>query len=107
MRLYVLNKSDGNKIHLKQSANTRNELEQLFGSRRIEIDNHEYNIADVTAEPSQNTAPAMALGGGVGVLGGVPGVIIGSASGALLGNSSDEEDKIKVEQFNRSSTDAY
>ena len=107
MRLYVINKTDGNKLHLKQSADTRSELVGLFGTRRIQIDNHVYDMDEVSAESSENTAPAMALGGVVGVLGGVPGVVIGGIIGALLGNSSDEEDKIKVEQFNGSPTDVY
>ena len=44
----------------------------------------------------------MALGGVVGVLGGIPGVVIGGLIGGLLGNSSDKEEKIKAENFNRS-----
>lgn len=105
MRLYVLDKADGKKIHLRQIADSRGELVRTFGSRKVEIGNHIYDVNEIAAEASENTAPAMALGGVVGVLGGVPGVILGSAIGALLGKSSDDEDKVKAELFNRSSAD--
>ncbi|WP_260291946.1 hypothetical protein [Sedimenticola hydrogenitrophicus] len=107
MRLYVLDKSDGTKIHLKQSASSRQELVQIFGSRKVNIGNHVYDINDISAEASENAAPAMALGGVVGVLGGIPGVIIGGIIGALLGKNADDEDKAKVEQFNRTTADVY
>lgn len=105
MRLYVQKKPDGNKIHLKETANTRGELAQLFGSRRVQIEGDIYDVNDISAESSDNAAAAMALGGVVGVYGGIPGVIIGGIIGALLGKSTDDEDKTKVELFNRSSAD--
>jgi len=107
MRLYVLDKSDGTKIHLKQSAGSRGELVQIFGSRKVTIGNYVYDVNEISAEASENAASAMALGGVVGVLGGVPGVIIGGIIGGLLGKSADDEDKAKVDKFNGSSADVY
>ena len=102
MRLYVIDKSNGNKVHLKQTARTRAELAQIYGSSRVKIGDDEYDLNEICAEASENTAAAMALGGVVGIYGGVPGVILGGLIGALLGKSSDDEDKQKVELFNRS-----
>jgi hypothetical protein len=103
MRLYVIDKEDGSKVHLKQTASTRSDLAQLYGANRVQIGDNVYDINEIVAEASDNTAAAMALGGVVGVYGGVPGVIIGGLIGALLGKSSDDEDKERVELFNRSS----
>jgi len=105
MRLYVLDKSDGTKVRLKETANTRGELARLYGARRVQVGDSVYEVNDISAESSDNAAAAMALGGVVGIYGGVPGVIIGGLIGALLGKSTDDEDKTKVELFNRSSVD--
>ena len=102
MKLYVLNKASGEKVFLKQSATSRQELAQMLGSARFQIDNQVFSINEVKAESSENTAGAMAAGGVVGAVAGVPGVILGGLVGALLGKSSDEEDKSKAEKFNRS-----
>ena len=63
MRLYVLDKTNKTKIHLKQSAGSRGELVQIFGSRKVNIVNQVYDVNDIYAEASENAAPAMALGG--------------------------------------------
>ena len=102
MKLYVTNQSSGEKIYLKQSASSKQELAKLLGSTRFQIDQKIYSIKDVRAESSENIAGAMATGGLIGALGGVPGVIIGGLIGALLGKSTDEEDNIKTDKFNES-----
>jgi len=60
MRLYVLDKVDGKKIHLKQTADSRGELVQTSGSRKVKIGSHIYDVNEIIAEASENTAPAMA-----------------------------------------------
>ena len=108
MRLYVIDQSTaGKKIHLKQTAESRASLAAALGSQRIKVGEYIYTIDDVIAEPSENAAAAMALGGVVGVAGGVPGVIIGGIIGGLLGSSADKEDKVKVLNFNRSTSGVY
>lgn len=57
----------------------------------------------VEAEKSNDsTALGMVIGGALGLVGGTPGVLIGSAIGGALGNGSDTEEKRKVELFNGS-----
>ena len=102
MRLFVEDNEKKERVYLKQTARTRSELVERIGSRTLRVNNKIYSVNDVKAAPSENTAGAIALGGAIGVLGGVPGVIIGGAIGALFGNSSDDEDKQKTIQFNRS-----
>lgn len=107
MRLYVLDKTDGTKIYLKDIASNRRDLAAVYGSHRVKVGEHVYHVNEICAEPSENTAPAMALGGVVGVLGGVPGVILGGLVGALLGKSSDDEDEVKANLFNRSASSEF
>lgn len=102
MKLYVIDPTSSEKHYLKHSATTRNELAQNFGSSYFRLDKTVFSIEDVHAEPSENTAAAMAAGGVIGAAGGVPGVIIGGAIGFLLGMGSDDNDKESVEIFNRS-----
>ncbi|ERK07903.1 hypothetical protein L580_1967 [Serratia fonticola AU-P3(3)] len=42
------------------------------------------------------------MGGVVGVLFGIAGIAIGATIGAIVGVKSDEEEKNKVENFNKS-----
>lgn len=102
MKLYVIEPSTGEKIYLQQVAKDRNHLMEMLGTEKFKVKNNLYTVKDVKAEIEEKTAPAMALGGVVGVLGGIPGVVIGGLIGGLLGNSSDKEEKIKAENFNRS-----
>ncbi|WP_046006076.1 hypothetical protein [Pseudoalteromonas rubra] len=102
MKLYVKNPSTGEKIYLKQTALTRQELAAQLGAYKFSVDGQIFSVSDVLAESSENTASAMAAGGVIGVVGGVPGVILGGLIGALLGKGSDDEDKVQSENFNRS-----
>ncbi|MEG3755506.1 hypothetical protein [Psychromonas arctica] len=102
MKLYVRNRTTGQKTYLKQSAISRRELANQLGTKRFQVDKQIFSVNEVKAENNSNTPSAMAAGGFVGVVGGVPGVIIGSLIGALLGKSTDSEDKVKSEKFNRS-----
>ncbi|WMO06091.1 hypothetical protein NI378_06420 [Vibrio parahaemolyticus] len=42
------------------------------------------------------------IGGALGLVGGMPGVLIGGALGALFGNESDKQENAAIEAFNRS-----
>lgn len=102
MKLYVKNQLTGEKVYLKQTAITRQDLANQLGAQKFTVDGQVFSVNDVLAESSENTAGAMAAGGVIGVVGGVPGVVIGGIIGALLGKGSDNDDKIKSEKFNRS-----
>ncbi|NQZ93188.1 MAG: hypothetical protein HRT97_12725 [Moritella sp.] len=102
MKLFVIEQSSNEKKYLRQNANTRKGLSELLGSNKFKIDDQIFTVDDVQAEPNENTAGAMALGGVIGVAGGVPGVIIGGLIGALLGKGTDNDDKVRVDKFNRS-----
>ena len=102
MKLYVLNPDTNEKHYLKHNAKTRDELAQNFESNYFKLGDAVFSINNVFAEPSDNTAAAMAAGGVIGAAGGVPGVILGGAIGFLLGKGSDDNDKEDVEIFNRS-----
>lgn len=102
MKLYVLDPNSNEKKHLKQNAKTRSELATLLGSHSFRLDNSVFSVNDVQAEPNDNIAGAMAVGGVIGVAGGLPGVIIGGIIGALLGKGSDDDDKENSEAFNLS-----
>ena len=102
MKLYVFDPITNEKIHLKQNAKTRDELAENIGAYSFKVNEIVFSVNDVLAEPSDNTAGAMAAGGVIGAAGGVPGVIIGGAIGFLLGKGSDDDDKINAEAFNRS-----
>ena len=102
MRLYIENPKTKEKIFIKRTARNRRKLASVIGSRTLRVKNKEYDVNVVKAAPNETAAAAMALGGVVGVIAGIPGVIIGSAIGGLLGKSSDDEDKKLVEKFNRS-----
>ncbi|MCJ8304739.1 hypothetical protein [Shewanella sp.] len=102
MKLYVVNQSTQEKTYLKQNAASRRNLVEQLGSERFQIDQQVFSVNDVKAESNDNTASAMAAGGVIGIVGGVPGVIIGGLLGALFGKSTDDEDKEKSDKFNRS-----
>jgi hypothetical protein len=102
MRLFVIDPRTNKKTYLKKSARTRKELSKMIGSSHLKVNGQVYAIQTVNAEPTQNTATAVAVGGGVGVIGGIPGLIIGAAIGGLIGKNKDSEDQKLAEEFNRS-----
>jgi len=111
MKLYVNSKivNDNNsskRIYLDVVAKTRHELTKTIGSEWFVLDNQQFHISDVYAEKSDlnNTASSAVIGGIVGALGGPFGIFIGSLIGGAIGNSSDEDEKDKVELFNNSLT---
>lgn len=102
MRLFVIDPHTNKKTYIKKTAKTRNELSHLIGSQNLKINGNVYTVHTVKAEPGQNTATAVAVGGSVGVIGGIPGLIIGAAIGGLIGKSKDNEDQKLADEFNRS-----
>ncbi len=102
MRLFVETK-DGRKVYLKTFAKSRSELISKLGGEKFSVNDKEFFVSAVKAEPSsENTIVSMLVGGAVGLLGGVPGVIAGGAVGGLLGNDKDKKDKLLAQSFNRS-----
>ena len=102
MRLYVQDRQTGKKTYIQNTAKTRQELAQSLGSSRLKVNDKVYSVNSVLAESDNKTAPAMALGGVIGVMCGVPGVVLGGLIGGLLGKSNDDEDQKKVNEFNGS-----
>jgi hypothetical protein len=102
LRLYVLDKL-GEKVYLQITAPSRRELVNKIGGHKFTLNEQEFSVGKVVAEPSNdNAAVSMAIGGAIGVLGGVAGVIAGGVLGGLLGNDKDKKDLLLVERFNRS-----
>ena len=102
MRLYIKDKETGQKTYIQRVAKDRQQLVSLVGSERLKIKNKVYAVSSVKAEVGQKTAQAVTIGGVVGIIGGVPGVLIGGLIGGLLGKNSENEDRAKVDVFNRS-----
>lgn len=62
-----------------------------------------HRISEVFAEQGPPATPAGALLGGlIGLIGGPSGMIIGGTLGTLWGANADEEERKKVNRFNRS-----
>ena len=102
MKLYI-NDIHGNKRHLNLTATSRNELAQKLSGPYFSVDQITYHISQVYAEKSSDTAPvSTVIGGALGLVGGMPGVLIGGAIGALLGNEADKKEDAEIEAFNRS-----
>jgi hypothetical protein len=103
MKLYVINPENGGKTYLNRSCSTRRELAIQLGGNAFNVDGKYYSVNDVLAEKSSDsTAIGLVIGGALGLIGGTPGVLLGSAIGGALGNGNDSEEKKKVEIFNRS-----
>jgi len=104
MKLFVIDPSTREKIYLNRSSETRHELALQIGSTAFNVNGNYFSVNEVQAEKSSDsTALGMVIGGALGLIGGTPGVLLGSAIGGALGNGSDSEEKKKVELFNGSS----
>jgi len=101
MKLYVV--QNNQKRYLNLTANTRRSLAHKIGGELFYLGNTRYSVYDVFAESEGNNAATGAVVGGfVGALGGPIGILIGGALGGLFGNSTDDDDILKVKKFNMS-----
>ena len=103
MKLYVLNKSGGNKIFLRTVAPTKPALARSIGAKMFDLNGTRFYVNQVIAEKSSdNTSVGMFVGGVIGALGGGVGVAAGGIIGALLGKEQDKKEDAEVMEFNRS-----
>lgn len=97
------------KIYLDVYAETRSELREKVGSNfQVECDScgnvARYSVSDVQAEKGANSTAAGTIIGGVigGLAGGPAGALAGAFGGTVLGANSDEQEREKVNRFNKS-----
>ena len=103
MKLYVVNPNTKQKVYLNLIASTRHGLVNQIGGNNFYLGDNLYSVLDVCAENESNsTATGVIVGGAVGALCGPVGIIIGGLLGGLIGNSSDENESVKVKRFNNS-----
>ncbi|QQA74574.1 hypothetical protein [Pectobacterium parmentieri] len=102
MKLYIED-INGNKRYINLVATSRSELAQKLGGEYFSIDDFTYHVSQVNAEKSSdNKSFSTIVGGTLGLAGGVPGILIGGALGAILGSEADKKELNEVASFNRS-----
>ncbi|KPV93913.1 hypothetical protein AN214_04012 [Pseudoalteromonas sp. P1-9] len=102
MRLFIVD-STNKKHYLNATAASRKELAIKLGSELINIGTETYHISKVCAEQDSESMPASTvIGGAIGLVAGMPGVLIGGALGAIFGNEADKKSQSEIEAFNRS-----
>ena len=102
MKLYVIDSSRA-KRHLNAKASSRKELANSLGGEYFKIEGNGFHVSQVFAERVGDSVPvSTVIGGALGLVGGMPGVLIGGALGALFGNESDKQENAAIEAFNRS-----
>ena len=102
MKLYVED-NNGQKRYLNTNASSRKELSVKLESEHLSIDGVTYHVNQVIAEKANDgMAASTVIGGALGLVGGMPGVLIGGALGALFGNESDKKEELLINSFNRS-----
>jgi hypothetical protein len=100
MKYYVI--ENGKKKYIKAVARDRQELAKQIG-KKFKVGDSVYHVTQVKAETSNdNTAVSLILGGAIGLLGGIPGAVAGSAIGGLLGRNKDQQEMQFVDAFNKS-----
>ena len=94
-------------IYLSVSANSKSELASKLGNQKFNFrtGGEEFHVNDVIAESdsAMNGGVGAIIGGVVGALGGPAGVLIGASLGGILGNSTDNAEKVMDDNFNKSS----
>lgn len=71
--------------------------------KKFKLGNSYYHVTQVQAEPTNdNTAVSLMIGGAIGLLGGIPGAVAGSAIGGILGRNKDQQEIQFVNDFNKS-----
>ncbi|KHT28587.1 hypothetical protein [Pectobacterium carotovorum] len=102
MKLYIED-INGNKRYINLVATSRSELAQKLGGEYFSVDDFTYHVSQVNAEKSSdNKSFSTIVGGALGLAGGMPGILIGGALGAILGSEADKKELNAVASFNRS-----
>lgn len=102
MKLYVKEK-DGKNVYINKVGSTRTELRDIVGRNDFKVNGKKYHIRDVKASKDSNdTFKGVVVGGVIGAFAGPLGIVVGSAAGAIIGNSSDKRRVKNVERFNKS-----
>jgi len=98
-----------NKIYIDIIASSRSELRQKLGGNNFNVICNSCGIKNlctvdiIYAESDSTSAVTGGLVGGLlGILGGPLGIVIGGGLGALIGNTSDEDERKNVKFFNNS-----
>ena len=103
MKLFVIDKNNAKK-YIREEASTKEELAAKIGGKFFLVDGQKFSIDDVIAEADlSNTLGGVVVGGLIGALL-TPvtlGLLLTGALGGLIGNSADEEEEKKVNNFNR------
>jgi hypothetical protein len=101
MKLFVIDKNNSKK-YLREEAYSKEELASKIGGRTFILDGQRYSVNDVIAESDlSNTFGGAILGGLIGTFL-IPGVFLLTGTlGGLIGNSTDNEEAKKVENFNK------
>ncbi len=104
MKLYVRSKANRNKkIYLRAKARSRTGLAKRLGKSSFKIRGYIYSVNEVFAEKEgSDTATGALIGGILGILGGPIGFIVGTTTGGLVGNSSENQEDEAVRYFNKS-----
>lgn len=100
MKLYVLDKNKAKK-YLREEASSKEELAAKVGGKTFVLDGQKFSVNDVIAESDlSNTVGGAIIGGLLGLL--IPGTfLLTGALGGLIGNSADNDEIKKVENFNK------
>ena len=102
MKLFVIDRQ-GNKKYIDLVATSRMALVNQIGSRYMAIEGVTYDVSEIKAELSEKTAPiSTVIGGALGLVGGMPGVLLGGALGALFGSDADKKELARIDVFNKS-----
>lgn len=102
MKLFITDEKIVKK-YLSITATSRSELAFRLGGEYFSVDDVTYHVSQVFADKSNNNMPvSTVIGGGLGLVGGMPGVLIGGLLGALFGNESDKKEDSSIYAFNRS-----
>ena len=102
MKLFVCNRNN-DKVYIDISASNRRHLAAIIGRDYFFIGRDIYYVDKVYAEAEGNdTVGGAAIGGIVGLLGGPTGLLIGGLLGGLIGRSRENDEEIRVNNFNNS-----
>src|ERR1700752_362314 len=103
MRLFVIDKITKQKVYLDLNSPTRLALFQKLGAEHLYVNDKNFHLSEVLAEPGSNSSITGAVSGSlIGALGGPIGIIIGLGVGTLIGSGVQQEENTEVNTFNES-----